>query len=384
MSNEELHSEVGASGAHRWMKCPGSVALSRGMPNPSSPFAEEGTRAHELGEKILLGASILPPTSEDAKEMLAYTHVYTNFVLGELNRCQAKQASTIPLQVEEEISLTSIDERMFGTVDAMFYCASEGTLYVFDLKYGKGIEVDVEDNPQLMYYALAGWTTCFASKVILTIVQPRTDGQAIKRVTYMYNDMMAFAKKLENAIEAINETPDSYIPGISQCRWCIASAVCPALSTKFTAVTTIDPKVPAEEANFPVVGKLTPEELSVVYANTSLFKKWLDDVNKTCVELTKAGVHIPNTKLVEQRKHRVFKNPKTAIKTLVKKGFSIESITTSKLITPAQLEKLGVEKGVINTLTITPKGVPVLAHESDKRPAMEIDSAGFTNTEEES
>ena len=378
-----LHSEVGASGAHRWMLCPGSVTLSRGLPNPSSEFAEEGTRAHELGEAILSGLELIDivnRTPED-QEMIDYVSEYTNFVLEELNRCQVKQTEKIVLHVEAEVNLHDIDERMFGTQDAMFYCAAEGTLYVFDLKYGKGIEVDVEDNPQLMYYALASWTTCFASKVVLTIVQPRTDGQSIKRVTYSYADMMRFSRELEVAINRVDAEPETYVPGPKQCKWCIASAVCPALSKTFSDTTQLQPQNPLVESDTPTVVDMTPERLGTIYANIPMLKKWLEDVDTHCVELSKAGVTIPGTKLVQQRKHRVFKNPKAAKNALLKAGYREKDIEASKLITPAQLEKLGVPKKEVAKLTITPVGKPVLARENDKRPALDIGSLGFKNEE---
>ena len=45
------HARCSASAAHRWINCPGSVALSDQCPDPgSSSYADEGTVAHELAE----------------------------------------------------------------------------------------------------------------------------------------------------------------------------------------------------------------------------------------------------------------------------------------------------------------------------------------------
>ena len=51
----KLHAKLSASGAHRWMACPGSVAAEDGLPDKSSSFAEEGTIAHDVMEKCQIG-----------------------------------------------------------------------------------------------------------------------------------------------------------------------------------------------------------------------------------------------------------------------------------------------------------------------------------------
>lgn len=366
-NEEETHSSLGPSAAHRWMECPGSVTLSEGIPNTTSEHAEEGTRAHELGEYILHNRDEKIEIEADA-EMLTYVREYTNFVLGELNRCQTKQAGAIPLQIEEVVTLFDIDERLFGTVDAMFYSAQEGTLYVFDLKYGKGIEVDVDNNAQLMYYALAGWSTCFANKVVLTIVQPRIEGvPAVKRVSYSTEDMNLFAERLKRAIYRVDNEPTTYNPGPKQCQWCLASAICPAMLSKFTDVTTVQPEGELSKTGLPSIKEMTPERLGDIYSNASMLRKWLDDVGKRCADLKKDGVDVPNTKMVRQRKNRVIKDPKAAKALLIKKGYRVRDIEKTTMISPTQLEALGVPDKVMSQIVFSPKGKLVLAPISDKR-----------------
>jgi hypothetical protein len=47
------HAQLSPSSAVRWMTCPGSVALTKDMPDTSSKYADEGTDAHELAALCL-------------------------------------------------------------------------------------------------------------------------------------------------------------------------------------------------------------------------------------------------------------------------------------------------------------------------------------------
>jgi hypothetical protein len=48
------HAKFGASNAKRRMACPGSLNAEAPFPDESSPYAELGTAAHELGEFCLV------------------------------------------------------------------------------------------------------------------------------------------------------------------------------------------------------------------------------------------------------------------------------------------------------------------------------------------
>lgn len=42
------HAVLSASSAHRWLNCPGSVSLTKDMPDTKSEYAEEGRLAHAV------------------------------------------------------------------------------------------------------------------------------------------------------------------------------------------------------------------------------------------------------------------------------------------------------------------------------------------------
>ena len=180
---DRAHSSLGASSASRWLACPSSVALSEGIVEKESQFASEGTCAHEIADMALTNnknaADYIGQEFEGhvvTKEMADYTQMYIDYVR---EAGDGKEVS-----IEERVSLAFIDERMFGSNDAIIY-EPYGQLEVVDLKYGKGVEVLPENNKQLMYYALGAAQGGEYSSVKMTIVQPRVDNP-IKSWTVPY------------------------------------------------------------------------------------------------------------------------------------------------------------------------------------------------------
>lgn len=371
----EEHSPVGPSAAHRWMRCPGSVTLTKDLEQETSPYAEEGTLAHELAEHILL---VETEQAEDkpfarheevTEEMEQYVRQYTSRVLGEWNRCQQKEGDTIRLQVERRVHI-SIDSRLHGTVDAMFVCPSEGRVYVFDLKYGKGVEVSVDGNEQLLYYALAGWESSFSKEVVLTIIQPRVQN-SYKRVHYYKKEMREFAEALGRALKDVDEKPEQYSPSQKACKWCLASSFCPAKRVKFEAVTDISLR--DDIPNFPLIDNFSLEQLGHIYNHHKEFTDWLNKVQEKVEELNRKGLKVPYSKMVKQRKNRVIKDEKKFVQAAQRKKWRKKDLYhLPKLKSPKQLEDLGVPRELVEKHTIIPQGGTVLAHESDKREAVAI------------
>jgi len=73
------HASLGASNAHRWLECAGSVQAEIGLPNTSSVFALEGTTAHDLAELTLTTTDGALDLFAD-QEMADYVRIYTDYV----------------------------------------------------------------------------------------------------------------------------------------------------------------------------------------------------------------------------------------------------------------------------------------------------------------
>jgi len=185
------HSNLGASGAERWFNCSGSVELQKGIPSVSSEAAKEGTLAHELAEQMLRHQ--VPDASTD-KNMHEAVWVYTDYVKrAGWDKCIERYRKIRPvpplsierpvLYVEQQFDLSFIHEGMFGTNDACILDSTTGHLEIIDYKHGEGKYVEVENNLQLLYYALGAYhnfkkqiSNISFYSITLTIVQPRFKG----------------------------------------------------------------------------------------------------------------------------------------------------------------------------------------------------------------
>jgi len=142
------HSLFGASAAHIWTNCTAQPCLASQAKTfeESSDYANEGTTAHNIAAEILKGVLPLESVGTLPDEMIDAIIMYVNYV-----RRHVKKTSK--LYVEQRIRLDSIDGgHFFGTADAIV--SSKTTLTVIDFKYGQGISVQPENNPQLLYYLL--------------------------------------------------------------------------------------------------------------------------------------------------------------------------------------------------------------------------------------
>jgi hypothetical protein len=250
--SERAHSKFSASGAERWVNCSGSVALSEGVPDKSSPWAEEGTRAHEVLE-AMMKLELKLTTVEEVKAVMKGK---PDVMIGHANRAARfilKLAATIPeaeVQVETREYLSFIHPEMFGTYDGAVI-DHFGVLHVFDFKYGAGHAVSPVKNLQMIFYGLAvahkhDWN--FES-VRLWIIQPRIrgyDGPVYWDLSI--SKLKEYATLFKKAVEQVERYPNKYVEG-SWCHWCKAKAICPLKQQ-----TKLDKAIEIFTSN-PVTGK---------------------------------------------------------------------------------------------------------------------------------
>ncbi len=230
------HSVFSASGSKRWLNCSGSIRLSRGIPDaPDSKWAAEGTRAHEVLDKLIAGHLKGQRLATEASLRNQYPLQMIVHASNSLDTLIADtQGDT--LVGEQKVSLEFIGDGLFGTLDVMAYTPFR-TLKVYDYKYGAGVPVDVENNSQLIYYALgvAHLHHYNFADVELTIIQPRAYHRQgpIRKWKAPIEMLDEWSEIFSNGVKAALRPNAKLVPG-DWCRWCKAgdAGLCPAVQVR--------------------------------------------------------------------------------------------------------------------------------------------------------
>jgi hypothetical protein len=365
----KAHSRIGASSYSRWGTCPGSVRLSKDMPNTSSKYAAEGTKAHELGEMVLLGKAYKIEDYDD--EMLAAVTAYVEFI-----REESIGASHVG--IEERFELTELHPELFGTADAVIY--KDKTLKVIDYKHGQGLAVEIENNKQLQFYALGALMKLKlpCSHVEMVIVQPRAfhpDGP-IRKWKIPVIDLLDFSAQLVDDALRTEDPNAPVIPG-DHCHFCAAAPTCPALHE--TAII-------AAQEEFSPRFSYDPAKLGDILSKIPAIEAWAKSVKEFAFHEAQAGRIPPGYKLVPKRANRKWRNEEDAESfLLLELGLScIEARKDPQLKTPAQIETLlsKEDKKRLDEIVIKESSGDTLAPITDKRktskPAIETEFTKIT------
>lgn len=374
------HSPLGASSSSRWMNCPGSVRRNKGRKTTTSRFASEGTAAHEICEKALRdGVSTSMIYSEYInttvradgidfivdKEMTDAVEVYVSTILTDL--AQGSQ-----LEIEKKFKLLHLHPLLWGTCDAKI-SQEFGLLRVYDFKYGKGVVVEVEDNPQQKYYAAGALADmCDCSEVELIIVQPRAshiDGPVRRwRTTPEY--IRDFGDKLQiAALET--ENPEAVLNSGDWCGFCPSLGDCPEVKRKNMEIAKLD-FTPTKLADFVPVKALSNQDLSSILVIENLFTKWLKAVAVEAQRRANKGETIPDCKLVRSKTNRKYINEDKA-KEVLEELLGADAFE-KKIVSITKAEELmkhyykeGIIKERLNPLWEKPLGGITLVPRKDTR-----------------
>lgn len=367
---DRAHSKVGASSAHRWWNCPGSVALSTTIPKqPPSSYAEEGTAAHEMAERCIRErkepAELVGFMSENGWEFDDDMADAVTEYLGAIMEDLEKYGLTWDdVECERGFQLTHIDEDAFGTNDANLPVLLR-RLIVYDFKYGKGHPVEVVGNKQMMYYGLGANIEGDYETIELVIVQPRAyhPQGGVRRWELTVKELEAYGRELKEKI-ADTRRPNAPLHNGDWCRFCPALAICPKMRQVVETTALTDFKV--AHVSLPSAETLTREQLVRVLHATDIIDAWLKSVQGYALSIAQNGEKVQGFKLVKKRSNR------TWIDVEVIKGYEKELgrdtlYQPPKLRTPAQLEKIVGKKWGVDTLCHQPDNGVVLVAESDKR-----------------
>lgn len=428
------HSTWSASGFEQKMLCPGSHVLQQGKPRRSSQYAAEGTAAHQVLTWALQESRPAAAYIGRVIEADDFTFTVDEDMAGHVQVCidyvtdAAGDEGVIFADIRVNYSqyLDTPELEAWGTADVIIARGDE--LIVIDFKYGMGVEVSAERNPQMSLYALGalqayqGLVADF-ERVRMVISQPRIkkaasefDISVEELETWGRSTARSAVNTCRNAMTVDRTQVTSEVswdqvylrPGEKQCKFCSAKAECPALRAEVHAyalgsghATPATPDEFAECDPVPVheaIGTVDdgPQWLAVCLSKVDLIEDWCKAIRAETERRLLAGESVPGYKLVQGKKgNRQWESDEQAKEVLKSIRLRDDQMYDFSVKSPAQIAKLGPaldKNGAIKPIkdgdpkpVIGPRqwprvaaiikqsqGKPHVAPVDDPRPALEI------------
>lgn len=411
------HSPLGPSSAERWLNCPGSVLATKDLPDTDSDYALEGTAAHELAE--------LARETDRSPLSFIGTKIHAKRVDGTSKEFVVDQemADAVAVFVDHVNGLPGLDfneskvyyrewvENGFGTMDAAR--GNNGTVYIRDLKYGKGVQVFAEDNEQLMLYALGFFAEYgylyWVEKFNVGIVQPRLD--FIDTWEISLHDLVKWASDVVAPGAKLAMTPGAPFKAGSHCQFCKIRGTCAARAQSvFEEVVDqfddLDAAVAGASQKKFVAGVLGNEQIAKILPVIPNIKAWCSDIQRYAFAEVRSGRAVGDYKIVEgklgdrawvpgaEEKLRIEAdkldptgiNSDEAIASLYEPAKLRGPVAVEKLLGKPRFKPATQTKpaGDLHDLIVRPPGKPTLVSGDDGRPAMVFDAANvFEELEED-
>lgn len=401
------HAKLSPSGAEKWMTCPGSAVLEADEPDSSNDYSDEGTAAHFLASECLV-------TNTDAEgftgqvigiwrgkadwmygretpdnqftvdgEMAGHVQTYLNGV--------REYALGGKLHVEQRMPIGHLtwEADACGTADAVII--QDGEIIVIDLKYGMK-EVNGDRNKQLMIYALAALEKFSMypgefQTVRTVIIQPRIGHYPEWSCTV--GELLAFGDEVRAAANETRKAQAFSDGGIFDMRgwlnpgphcqknYCKARHKCPALAQFVTDSVGADFENLNKIRHAP---ELDAPSLGTKMDAIPMIEDWCKAIRAKVEAELFAGRAVPGYKLVPGKKgNRQWSDKEQAEATMKAFKLKVEEMYDLKLISPTSAEKLAKTGTIgprqwpkLTALVTQSEGSPSVAHESDKRPALDI------------
>lgn len=362
----DIHSLLSPSSAFRWIKCTPSAKLNAALPDSTSEYALQGTAAHTLCEyklQKLLGKDAKDPTENltyfDA-EMADCTNSYQQYISEQIEK--AKQFCKGPIVlVEQKLDFSKWVPHGFGTGDCVIVV--DNVLTVIDFKYGVGVLVEAEQNPQMMCYAL-GALALFDSiydieNVVMTIFQPRRDN--ISTYELSKKELLQWADEILSPAAQLAAKGEGEFKAGKHCRFCKVKATCRKRAEYNLELARYDFEIPAN---------LEDTEIEVILSKADELAAWCSDIKEYAFQQALNGKQWNGWKLVEGRSVRKYINEDAVAETVKNAGYDpyehkVLGITAmTRMLGKAKFENL------LSSFIEKPTGKPALVPKSDKRPSI--------------
>lgn len=295
-----VHAMLSASSSHRWLECPPSAKLNAEITDKGSEYAQQGSSAHELAEykiKSFLGENVKDPTDSLTyfdQEMADCTDSYAEYVAEQVAKAKENCKDPIVL-VEQRLDFSKWMPQGFGTGDCVI--VADDVLTIIDLKYGVGILVEAEKNPQMMCYAL-GALQLFdgiydINKVSMTIFQPRREHISTFEITK--EELLKWADTILAPTAQLAASGDGEFKAGAHCQFCKVKATCRKRAEYNLELAQYDFEMPAA---------LEDEEIEVILSKVDELIAWGSDIKEYALQSALNGKQWNDWKLVEGRSNR--------------------------------------------------------------------------------
>ncbi len=361
------HALLSASASHRWLNCPPSARLCEGYDDKGSNFAAEGSDAHSLCEYKLrkaLGMETHDPTEDlswyDA-EMEDAAESYAAFIM-ELVAEARKTCSDPVVLVEQRLDYSRYVPAGFGTGDCVLI--ADGSLHIVDFKYGRGILVEAEGNPQMKLYALGALEIfdCLydIQTISMTIYQPRRSN--VSTCSLPRAELMDWAEKVLIPTAELAFAGDGEYQCGEWSQFCKAKADCRERARMNMALARYEFRQPP---------LLSDEEIEEILGQLDSLTDWAADIRTYALQAALNGKHWSGYKLVEGRSMRKYTDEQAVAAAVKEAGF--DPYEEPKLLgVTAMTTLLGRKQfnDILGSLVTKSQGKPALVPETDKRPEM--------------
>jgi len=359
------HALLSASSSHRWLHCPPSARLSENHEDKGSDYAAEGSEAHLLSEhklKAALGIRSEDPTptlTYYSEEMEECAEGYAAFIL-ELFETAKQTCSDPQVLIEQRLDYSKYVEGGFGTGDCILI--ADSILHIIDFKYGQGIQVEANDNPQMKLYALGALEVFDGiydiDTVSMIIYQPRRDN--VSTHTVFKESLYQWAEEILKPTAELAFSGDGDFSCGEWCRFCKAKYDCRERAEVNLDLARFDFKLPPQ---------LTDDEIEEILGKIDNLISWASDIKDFALHSALNGKQWRGWKLVSGRSTRKYKDETAVAETVKDAGF--DPYEHKVLGVTAMTSLLGKKRfeDLLSNFIEKPDGKPTLVPESDKRPA---------------
>ena len=355
--SSRAHAILSASSAHRWLKCPPSATAAMLYDNTDTEYSREGTLAHEVAEIIAKG---------DTPDLESTTETITP----EMIQCGEAYRDYIQELIHDDNAVVLLEQRVdfspwvpggFGTCDCIILQGNR--LDIVDYKFGKGVAVSAEENPQMRLYGLGALNDFGAiydiHEIGMHIFQPRMNNISVDAL--LVAGILDWGREIAPIAEKAADGKGDHCAG-EHCRFCPHAGACPTISAACL-------KVVNAHGGKIAVPTLAPWMIADILREESMISAWLKAVKERALATMMDGEEVPGFKVVEGRGSREWTD---AVLTDLRlsEHYSVSEYTETKLLSPYALEQsIGKKKvqELLADLITTKPGNPTIAPASDKR-----------------